>query len=157
METTLIDFTSVADTLFMAVSIILGTVASVGIAWLSKKLNDKFGLEIEGQHREALQDAFGYAINFGINRAKEAANGRLTFDSKNSLVAFAVTYLMQQVPGTLKTFGIDPNTPEGQHKIATMVEARLVDYVFDETPVMTGPKLVAGGEAVVKDDVDSPD
>jgi hypothetical protein len=136
METTVVDFTSVADILLQYGVVVVSVVITGAIAWVSKKLKDKFGLEIEGRHRETLQDALEYGMTFSVNKLRELYGTKLTIDMKNTMVAFAAAYVIQQVPDTLKSFGIDPSTAEGKAKIADMVSARLNPYMFDEPDVV---------------------
>ena len=127
-----VDFAPIADLVVQYGVIVIGAVFSAGIAWLGKKLNTKYGLEIEEKNRAALQDTFQYAINFGSGKVKEMYNSKLTKDLKNPVIAMATSYVIQSVPGTLQSFGIDPNTEAGRMKVADMVDARLNQWMFEE-------------------------
>jgi hypothetical protein len=141
-----VDFAPIADLVVEYGVIVIGAVFSAGIAWLGKKLNTKYGLEIEAKNRAALQDTFHYAINFGAGKVKEMYGTKLTKDLKNPLVAMATSYVIQSVPDTLKSFGIDPNSEAGRMKVADMVDARLSEWLFEEDDVVEAqPELPLDG------------
>ena len=65
---------------------------------------------------ERLDAAIKYAISYGINHIEKE---KPTVNVKDSITAFAVQYVIDRVPDTLKHFNIT------QDSLAKMIEARL--------------------------------
>ncbi|MFN8682796.1 hypothetical protein ACDP63_16880 [Paracoccus sp. P2] len=87
---------------------ILGALVAGLLGWLSKRLNDWLGVEIEGRHREVLHSA---ALT-GLERAVSALRSRgeeVTFDLKSPVIAEAVNWVMTKgAPDAVARFGLSP-------------------------------------------------
>lgn len=99
---------------------IVGTLAAVIVGVLSDLLRRKFGLQIEAQHRDALQTALENAAGLVIAKGGEALKGK-AIDVTNPLVAAGVDYVKGAVPDAIKKFDL---TPEAlAEKIAAKIGA----------------------------------
>lgn len=91
---------------------ILGALVAGLLGWLSKRLNDWLGIEIEGRHREALHSA---ALT-GLERAVSALRSRgeeVTFDLKSPAIAEAVDWVLTKgAPDAVARFGLSPTDVE---------------------------------------------
>lgn len=130
--TTIVDLQPLLDYGLEIVGVAFAAVATVFTAWIGKKFKDLTGVKLEDEQRKAVQDALAWAVNFGLNKARDRYDGKVKIDAKNEIVAFGAGYLADSVPTTLKRFGIDPNTVEGRQRIMDMVEARLDNWMFDK-------------------------
>lgn len=90
----------IAETVMLAVAALL--------AWLVKIVRDRFGIEIEAKHREALQSALNNAINLAIAKVIPVPGGgaKVIFDTVADLDV-AVKYVKDSVPDAVKRFGLD--------------------------------------------------
>ena len=76
--------------------------------WLANLLRVKFGLQIEEQHRNALQTALTNAAGLAIAKGADLTAGK-KLDVKSVPVSAAVDYVVAAVPDALKYFGITPD------------------------------------------------
>lgn len=87
---------------------IIGALVAGLLGWLSKRLNDWLGVEIEGRHREALHSA---ALT-GLERAVSAMRARgeqISFDLKSPVIAEAVDWVLTKgAPDAVARFGLSP-------------------------------------------------
>jgi len=97
---------------------IIGVLAAALVAWVAKTVKDKFGLDIEKNHRDALQVAIKNAAGLALNKAEAAVNGA-TITVGNPLLAAGAKYVIEAVPDAIKFFGL---TPE---KVAEKIEAQI--------------------------------
>lgn len=84
-----------------------GALISVAVGWLALVLNRKWGLDIEANHREALQTALTNAAGLAIKRLGTSVNS-LTLDVSNPAIREAVNYVMGSAKDALKRFGLGP-------------------------------------------------
>lgn len=73
--------------------------------WLVKIVRDRFGIEIEAKHREALQSALNNAVNlaFGALVKRKAGEAKVIVDGTADVSA-AVAYVKKSVPDAVKHF-----------------------------------------------------
>lgn len=87
---------------------IIGALVAGLLGWLSKRLNDWLGIEIEGRHREALHSA---ALT-GLERAVSAMRTRgeqISFDLKSPVIAEAVDWVLTKgAPDAVARFSLSP-------------------------------------------------
>lgn len=88
------------------------------VAWVAAWLRTKFKLEVEANHRAAVQTALQNAAGLLINRAGSAA-GAVKIDAGSPAINEAVTYVLTSVPDALAYFGVTPD------EIRKKVEAKL--------------------------------
>jgi len=124
MEIDVVPFLDYAISLLAVV--ITGVVAVIG-----KHINTRFKLEVEGKHREVLSEALNLSVLFAVNRARAVYKNTPPIRVRGAVVGAAVDYVIKSVPDTLKKFGINPKTTDGQKRIIEMLETRLDNRVFD--------------------------
>lgn len=99
---------------------VVSTLAAAIVGVLADLLRRKFGLQIEAQHRDALQTALTNAAGLVIAKGGDALKGK-TIDISNPLVAAGVNYVRDAVPDAVSKFGL---TPEAlAEKIAAKIGA----------------------------------
>jgi len=97
---------------------IVGVLAAALVAWVAKTVKDKFGLDIEKNHRDALQTAIKNAAGLALNQAEAAVSDK-TITVGNPLLAAGAKYVIEAVPDAIKFFGL---TPEN---VAQKIEAQI--------------------------------
>ena len=112
-------------------AIVLGVLVPVAVAFFLKKLN----LDMEAQHRDALQTSLTNAAGLLIQKGAAQA-GKLTVDVKSAQMAAAIRYVQDSAPDAVKRWGL---TPEA---IAEKVRAKL-PQVEPAIPAPTVPSLDA--------------
>lgn len=104
---------------------IIGALVAGLLGWLSKRLNDWLGVEIEGRHREVLHSA---AVT-GLERAVAALRGRgeeVRFDLKSPVIADAVDWVLTKgAPDAVARFGLSPDDVEA------IVRAKMVRVISE--------------------------
>jgi hypothetical protein len=110
---------------------LLGVVITAAVGVVGKKLNDRYNLDIEASHRQALQDALHRSVDFATNRAHTLYKDLPPIQARGAVIGTAMQYAMEAVPDAMKKFGIDPSTTAGQKKLTEMIETRLSPYGFD--------------------------
>lgn len=102
---------------------IIGALLAGLLGWLSKRVNDWLGIEIEGRHREALHSA---AVT-GLERTVAALRGRgeaISFDLRSPVIAEAVDWVLTKgAPDAVARFGLSPVDVEA------IVRAKLVHVI----------------------------
>lgn len=102
---------------------IIGALVAGLLGWLSKRVNDWLGIEIEGRHRETLHSA---AVT-GLERAVAGLRGRgeeVRFDLRSPVIAEAVDWVLTKgAPDAVARFGLSPADVEA------IVSAKLVHVV----------------------------
>ena len=105
------------------------TLITVAVGYAVKLFKDKTGIEIEAQHRDALQTALTNAASLAIrelgDRAKDAR-----IDFRHAGVAKAVGYVMEATPDAVANFGLTPD------KLAEKVVAK-IEQQSEHPPLMT--------------------
>lgn len=87
---------------------IVSILAACLVAYVGKVAKDKFGIDIEASHRQALQTAIENAAGLLIAKAGDATSA-LKIDVKSPQAAAAINYVTAAVPDALKYFGITPD------------------------------------------------
>jgi hypothetical protein len=103
---------------YLADLIGLAAVAVIGV--LAKLIKDKFGIDIEARHREALHSAAVSGINVALSKLDDKA-GSITIDVKNKLIADALNYAIKAAPDAIKHFGLDAQ----RDKLKAIIESKL--------------------------------
>jgi hypothetical protein len=88
---------------------LIGIVVLGVLGWISKIIHDRFGIEIEAKHREALQTAAVNGINMALGRFDPKIEN-LSIDVKNKLIADAMSYMIKAVPDAITYFKLDQKT-----------------------------------------------
>jgi len=102
-----------------AAGIVITGLATMAMAWLSKKLN-LANLEMDAHHRDALQTAVTNAAGLALNSLGNNIQGK-TVDVQSPEIANAVRVAMSNAPDAIKYFKLDQK-PE---KIAEKILAKL--------------------------------
>lgn len=127
----------VADQLSSALTVLVGTFVTFLVGqvslWVHKKTKIDT-LKIEEIARNYLLDATKRAISWGMTQIE--AKNLLDIDVKSQVVALAVQYLVDRVPGTLKQLGIT------EDKIAGFVEARIGPFDLGATTINVNAGVV---------------
>lgn len=111
-----IDFSPLVNIALQAFGVILMALASVAAAYIAQH----FKLKNQDQIRTAFLDSADRAVSYATAQAKVAeAAGEFHVSVKDQTIAAASNYLIQQVPGAIKSLGI---TPDGVEKL---VEAKM--------------------------------
>lgn len=116
-QSTIVDGASIFGAWKPYITEIVGIGVAAIIGLLAKLLKDKFGLDIEARHREALQSALTNAAGTVIMKIGDVA-GVAHFDAKNAAVAEGVSYVLASVPDALRYFGLT------EAKLREMIEAK---------------------------------
>ncbi len=106
---------------------VLSAVATtIGLAavWLLNKAIDAFrarvGIELEDQHRVALQEAILYGVSYGENKALAVLRKHgSAVDFKTELMAAAAEYIASAVPEAIEYFEIS------EKRLVEMIESRV--------------------------------
>lgn len=86
---------------------ILGTIIGAALTWILALLHRKFGLDVEANHREALQTALTNAAGLLLQRLGKAGLARLTPNSKE-VRTVALDYVHNAVPDAVMFFELTP-------------------------------------------------
>lgn len=102
---------------------IIGALVAGLLGWLSKRVNDWLGIEIEHRHREVLHSA----AFTGLERAIAGLRVRgeeISFDLRSPVIAEAVDWVLTKgAPDAVARFGLSPADVEA------IVSAKLVRVV----------------------------
>lgn len=102
---------------------IIGALVAGLLGWLSKRVNDWLGIEIEHRHREVLHSA----AFTGLERAIAGLRARgeeISFDLRSPVIAEAVDWVLTKgAPDAVARFGLSPADVEA------IVSAKLVRVV----------------------------
>jgi hypothetical protein len=82
------------------------SVLTIGAGWVLSRLSRRLGLSIDAARSGALHGAIERAVRYGLNRAASETQGRLTFETRHSVIARSASYLEETMPQTLKHFGL---------------------------------------------------
>ena len=124
MESTIVSAQPFVDLLLPFIqAIVLGVLVPVATAWFIRKLN----LDMEAQHRDALQTSLTNAAGLVIQKGAAQA-GKLTYDTKSPAMAQAIRYVQDSAPDAVRKWGL---TPE---KIAEKVRAKLPQVEATSAP-----------------------
>ena len=96
----------------------LAVLAVIGVA--TKFIKEKFGIDIEAKHREALHSAAVTGLNTALSKFDIKAAG-VTIEVKNRLIAEAANYAIKAVPDAIKFFKLD----ERRDDLKAIIEAKL--------------------------------
>ena len=125
----MIDLSTIEQQLLQA----LGIAILALITWAIKLLVTKLKLQNAADVTNALDDAAGKAIQFGVVKAQDVitAKGWDHVDTHSAITNTAAQYMVDKFPGALKAAGIDPSTDDGKQKIADLVTRALPQGVLD--------------------------
>lgn len=98
------------------IGLVITTLIGIGLAFLKQKT----GIDVEAQHRAALQSALLNGILFAIQRA-----GWVQGQPTDRLLASARGYVEQSVPDALTKFGIDTATATGRAALDRLLTPKL--------------------------------
>lgn len=99
---------------------LLGLAILAAIGFATKFIKDKFGIDIEARHREALHSAAVTGLNTALSKFDVKAAG-ITVEVKNRLIAEAANYAIKAVPDAIKFFKLD----EKRDDLKAIIEAKL--------------------------------
>jgi hypothetical protein len=122
VATTKVSVAPLVDSALAGISIVIGSVMTVGIGFLSARLYALTGISIEARHREALHSALMTGVNSALGKVSDLIGGH-AIDVRSTAVAEAVTYVLQAVPDAVKALGLTPD------RIAEMAGATLMKQV----------------------------
>jgi hypothetical protein len=78
-------------------------VIAAGVAWITRKVHQWTGINIEAKHREALQSALTNGARAAIGRYTP---GGVAFDMKSVPIKLGVDFVLHSVPDAVKHFGL---------------------------------------------------
>lgn len=117
-QATVVDMPSIFGAWRPYVTELVGVVVAAVVGYALKLLRDRFSIEIEARHREALQTALTNGAGLLIAKAEDAA-GALKLDLGNPALAEAVNYVLKGAPDALAYFGL------GAHRVREMLIAKV--------------------------------
>ncbi|MCK9514205.1 MAG: hypothetical protein M0R28_23660 [Pigmentiphaga sp.] len=87
---------------------ILAAVLAALLGWLSKRVNDWLGFEIDGRNREALHSAAMTGLDHAISLLR-ARGEKIEIDVRSPIVANAVDWVLTKgAPGAVQRFNLTP-------------------------------------------------
>jgi hypothetical protein len=112
-------YTAILQPILLAVATAAATVitaaATLTVRWLSKKLGIQ-ALELDAQHRDALDAALTNAAGLALNQLGNQLAGK-TVDVRNPAIASAVSYVVKSAPDALDHFDLNGRADEIAQKI----------------------------------------
>ncbi len=99
---------------------LFGLLVAAAVAYVAKIIKDRFGIEIEAKHRDALHSAAVTGINMALGQL-DGRMDKLSIDVKNKVLADAMNYAIKAAPDAMKYFGID----EKSRMLADLLKAKL--------------------------------
>lgn len=98
---------------------ILAALAAGLLGWISKRLNEWLGVEIDGRAREALHSAAMTGLDKAVAAVRERGED-VRIDLRSPVIAEAAEWVLTKgAPGAVKRFGLTPDDVE------TMLRAKL--------------------------------
>lgn len=114
------------------------------VGWLVAIVRQKFGIDIDAKHRDALQAALLNAAGLIISRVGGTTRA-FNLPASSPELKRGVEYVLSSVPDALKHFGITPET--ASHLLTEKLEAKIGLLSVTATPEKTTPPVVALGQA----------
>jgi hypothetical protein len=108
----------------------VGAIISICVALITKYVHDKFGIDIEAKHRDALHSALLTGTTAALSHLGDRV-GAIPIDVRKEVVRDAVLYAEQSVPDALKHFNITPEI------LAEMIQSKIVLLEQKATPAAT--------------------
>lgn len=97
----------------------LAALAAGVLGWISKRLNEWLGVEIDSRSREALHSAAMTGLDKAVAAVRERGED-VRVDLRSPVIAEAAEWVLTKgAPGAVKRFGLTP------HDVETMVRAKL--------------------------------
>jgi len=104
-------------------------IAGIGLTglagWAILKVADYAHISKQNVALQTLLGGVDRAISFAQQVALKDVDAHDTIAVQNALTASAANYVIQKLPGTLKTLGIDVTTTSGQQHIADLILSKL--------------------------------
>lgn len=103
------------------------TLVTALVGWLSYKVNQYLGLNIEARHREALQSALMNGVWKGLHFIEDRGAG-IGIDVKSEILAEGIRYVQRSVPDAIQYFGLT------EDRLRELLEAKLptIDQGVDD-------------------------
>lgn len=116
----MVDVTELINYLF-AVLAAAGGVLGIYLAGLAARwIKQKTGIDLEANHRLAIEQAFNKAVSFGIEAARTRLPPSATrIEIENTALRLGAQYAAEAVPSAIEYFGLTPD------RLAEMMRARL--------------------------------
>jgi hypothetical protein len=97
---------SVINTILPILAVLLTALVPFAVAAFVK-LFQKLGIDIEAQHRQALQSALENAVAAALAGKKDTLEAQGFLSLGNPLMGIALSYVFRSVPDAIKKFGLD--------------------------------------------------
>lgn len=97
---------SVLDNILPILAALVSILIPFAVAALVKVFQ-KFGIDIEAKHREALQSALENAVATALSGKKDTPQAQGFLGLGNPLMSIALSYVLRSVPDAIKKFGLD--------------------------------------------------
>lgn len=132
MEVMTVDFTSVLQT---GLGLLAAALMAFG-SWAVKRLGTRWGVQIDRERGQILDDAIHNAIKFAQGQVMRYALTRQIdqIQVRDATLQMALEYLIPRVPGIIDYFKLTPDNIKG------MIEARLPGYDVHE--ILSAPEPV---------------
>lgn len=99
------------------IGLVITTLIGIGLTLLKQKT----GIDVEAQHREALQSALLNGVLFALQKAGWMPGQTIT----PNIMGMARGYVAESVPDALKQFGINVATSEGKAMLDRLLTPKL--------------------------------
>lgn len=100
---------------------LVGIIVTALVTWVANIIRQRFNIEIEAKHRDALQSALTNGILWAIQKAGWTTGDAVT----PNILAQARSYVEASVPGALTHFGIDAATGIGKATLDRLLTPHL--------------------------------
>lgn len=112
--------------------VLLLALGGILATWLTRKLNQWFGVQVEANHRDALERAINSGLQLGAKKVREKVfdptrtKPLASIELKSEALATTLNYAIASTPDAIKKFGISPE------RLAEIIEARMDDGFFEK-------------------------
>lgn len=110
----------------------IGSIVAAAIGWLVVIAKNKFNIDIEARHREALQTALTNGAGLLIEKAPDLAEG-IRINVRNEKLAGGIEYVLRSAPDALKYFGLLDPSDIAEKLVA---KAKVIAATGTPTPVV---------------------
>ena len=122
---------------------VIAPIVSFMVVGLLSRLMTRFGIQVQGQHREKLQEIVVNGINWASQNAAVKMQGKLTVQVQGALQQQVLNYVRTQGMDTIKNLNMDPNSPEFIQAVQARIQRALNDPLAPTPPEWT-PSEVLG-------------